>query len=179
MGPSLLFIALLIFNPYLENNYGRKTMVFISVLATGVSLLLTLAVPDGAFAYNWPIIALLYIGQMFCANCFTYSYSYTRELFPTSLRSSTMGFASAMARVGSMVSSSIAPLEEINVLIPFLVYGVISFIGAVLCVWINPETKDLNLPDTLEEAETNAKSPNPWLRCRKGRKNQVGISEKA
>ncbi len=43
---------------------------------------------------------------------FDVAYSYTRELFPTSMRSTAMGVGSGFARIGSMISALIALLED-------------------------------------------------------------------
>ena len=49
---------------------------------------------------------------MGCSMAFDVAYSYTRELFPTSMRSTAMGVGSGFARIGSMLSPLIATLED-------------------------------------------------------------------
>ena len=51
-------------------------------------------------------------GQAGCSMAFDVAYSYTRELFPTSMRSTAMGVGSGFARIGSMISALIALLED-------------------------------------------------------------------
>ena len=83
-----------------------------------------------------------------------------------------MGFASAFARVGSVLSAMIAALDAINIMLPVLIYGGICIASAFACFWINPETKDLGLPDTLADAEEAARGTNSWLQCCGGGKKK-------
>ena len=53
-------------------------------------------------------------GQLGCSLAFDVAYSYMRELFPTSMRSTTMGIGSGFARIGSMLSPLIATLEDVK-----------------------------------------------------------------
>ncbi len=130
--------------PYFENTFGRKVMMTLSLTLCGVPLLATLFVAKG---YFWVIIVLAYIGQLGCAMAFDVAYSYTRELFPTSLRSSTMGFGSGAARVGSVASSTIALLEEVLTLI-ILVWNVLKCTHVFLTT-LTPEGESLAPGDHL------------------------------
>ena len=170
-----ILMPTIVLNAYLENRFGRKVMLFISLLGTGLSLLATTLIPRGVFAYNWPVIVVIYMGFWFSGGSFNFAYSYTRELFPTSLRSSTMGFASGMARVGSVLSALIATLDSINVMLPVLIYGGVSILSGLACAMVTPETKDIGLPDSLEDAENNARQPNPWFTCGRKRKQSLNL----
>lgn len=174
--PSFLFVPLMFFNPWVENKLGRKATLSLSLLTCGMFLFLTLCVPKGVFAYNWPIIGFLYMGLYTCGLAFNFGYSFTRELFPTSLRTSALGLASSAARVGSMASAGIASLEEVNILLPSLIYGAFCIAASVWSIWLWPETTELNLPDTLEEAERNASTRNTWLLWKR-KTRKVGITK--
>jgi len=167
--PGVAFGWVVFVMPFLENTFGRKVMMVVSFAITGVPLFLTLAVPRDN---RWLVIFLAYVGQCGCSMAFDVAYSWTRELFPTSLRSSAMGVGSGSARIGSMLSPLVALAAGDNVLTPVLVYGGFAVAALILSIWIWPETKGLNLPNNMEEAEAVASTRNPWLIWRK-RSNAV------
>jgi putative MFS transporter len=84
-------------------------------------------------------------------------YVYLPELFPTTLRASGIGLASAVSRIGSAVSTFLLPVVVAR-------YGVhaalaacvaVLAVGAVLCqVWA-PETRDLRL-ENLDRSESES-----------------------
>ena len=105
----------------------------------------------------------------FLSSC---GYTFTKELFPTLLRTTALSTASAGARVGSLTSPFIAMLDTFHPVLPLLIYGIFVFTAGLWSVWIWPETNKINLPISLEECEKRAASPNKWLRfctkcCRK------------
>ena len=72
---------------------------------------------------------------------------------------------SAGARVGSLSSPFIAMLDAYSPVLPLVIYGSIVLLSGIVSLWLWPETKDLRLPETLEEAEKVAATRNPWVRC--------------
>jgi len=162
--PGVAFGWVVFLMPWLENTFGRKVMMAVSFAMCSVPLFLTLAVPRDT---KWLIILLAYAGQCGCSMAFDVAYSWTRELFPTSLRSSAMGVGSGSARIGSMLSPlvALAAGDDDNALAPVLIYGGFAVAALLLTAWIWPETKGLNLPNNMEEAEAVAATRNPWLSC--------------
>ena len=73
--------------------------------------------------------------------------------------------ASAGARVGTLSSPLIAMLDVYSQVLPLVVYGVIVLIGGLVSLWLWPETKTRQLPETMEEAEEVAATKNPWVNC--------------
>ena len=59
-------------------------------------------------------------------------YTFTKELFPTVLRTTGLGTASAAARIGSSLSPFVAMLDEINPVLPLTIYGIIVLSAAIL-----------------------------------------------
>ena len=105
------------------------------------------------------------IGTVLCETAFGDGYTYTKELFPTGLRTTALGMGSAGARVGSLSSPFIAMLDAYSPVLPLVIYGSIVLLSGIVSLWLWPETKDLRLPETLEEAEKVAATRNPWVRC--------------
>jgi sugar phosphate permease len=53
------------------------------------------------------------------------------ELFPTHLRGTSFGFVSATARIGGLLAPLVIHLHHYHEMIPALILGAISFIGAI------------------------------------------------
>lgn len=79
-------------------------------------------------------------------------YLYSGEIFPTLGRNSGLVGVSTFARLGSMIAPLMLLLEGFLAGFPLLILTVIS-ICQILMILPLPETKNVNLPDTLEEAE--------------------------
>lgn len=171
--PALVMVPGSLIQPLLENKIGRKPSLTVSLLTAGIMLLTTAALPQGSTA----IIVCAWIGTIACSFSFGVGYNITRELFPTVLRTTAMSFCSAMARVGSFASPFVAMLDYHGPEAPLLVYGVIVFVAGCLSLWVWPETRKIRLPESLEDCERVASSPNAWFNlCRSKSKTRPPTS---
>ena len=112
-----------------------------------------------------PVIVLAWIGTFFCQSAGSSLYTYAKELFPTILRTTALGTASAAARVGTLMSPFIAILGDSNPVLPLIVYGLIVLVAAIFSLWLWPETNRQPMTETLEEAEKIAATHNNWVGC--------------
>lgn len=158
--PSFISLPIAILQPFFENKIGRKPVLTFSLVTAGLLLLLTMVVPKGL-----PVIILAWVGTIACSVAFGGGYTYTKDLFPTVLRTTALGIASAGARIGSLSSPLIAMLSPISDLLPLAIYGLIVLIAGIVSLWLWPETNKKKLPESLEEAELAAKTDNPWVKC--------------
>lgn len=133
--------------------FGRKVTLISANLITGLSFLVIAFVPEDP---TWPRTALGTIGIFGMMVAFPTVYIYAGEIFPTIIRNIGVGSCSMCARIGSMIAPFIIGVGNLVPLAPPLVFFVIPAIGACLCL-LMPETKDCELPDTVEEAEAMGK----------------------
>ncbi|KAK2873166.1 hypothetical protein QQF64_017086 [Cirrhinus molitorella] len=96
--------------------------------------------------------ALAVLGKGFTSASFTCVYLFTGELYPTVIRQTGLGFASTMARIGSMAAPAVLILDEILPALPSIVYGG-SAVLAGFIAFLLPETLNIPLPDTIEDVE--------------------------
>ncbi len=157
--PSLMMVPLIPLVPALENILGRKCMLTMPLLASGVMLFSTMAFPKGHIG----IIICAWIGTINTSVAFGAGYTFTKELFPTYLRSTALGTASAAARVGSLLSPIVGSLDFVSPILPLITYGIVLFGAGVLSLWLWPDTKRTRLSDTVEECELLAQSRNSWV----------------
>lgn len=165
--PTFIIIPMAIVQPFFENKLGRKLNLTFSLLLAGTMLLLTTAVPSSA---TMGVIVLAWIGTVACSSAFGVGYNFTREIFPTLLRTTALSMCSSTARIGSIISPLIAMLDAYNELLPLIVYGLIVISTGVMSIWIWPETRKIPLPETVEACEAMSATPNEWvakLTCRK------------
>jgi OCT family organic cation transporter-like MFS transporter 4/5 len=158
--PTFCTIPISVTQPIFENRLGRKPILTFALLGAGILLLLTIVVPKGV-----TVIVLAWIGTIFCSIAFGGGYTYTKELFPTQLRTTALGTASAGARIGSLSSPFIAMLDSTSPVLPLAIYGIIVLTAGIVSLWLWPETNKSKFPETLEEAEKVASTPNPWVKC--------------
>ena len=127
---------------------GRKISVFVSMLIGGITLLITPMVSA--------IIAktvLAQIGRFAITGSFSMVFVYAVEIFPTAVRNVGLGSSSTWARVGGVIAPYIGrELGKQSPAAPLIIFGVTSIIAAIL-VLILPETKNITLPDTIQEGE--------------------------
>ena len=64
-----------------------------------VSLTLTVFIPLGVFAYEWPILVMNILGRVSAINTLAVCYIYSAEVFPTVVRNIGLGSSSFWARV--------------------------------------------------------------------------------
>ena len=173
--PAFINLPLAICQPYFENQWGRKTVLSGSLVTAGILLLLTMAIPRGEGYSSWPIIILAWAGTSFCSIAFGAGYTITMEIFPTLYRTIALGFASAGARVGSIVSPVIAMLESVHPILPLVVYGITVLVAGIQSIIIWPETAHLHFTRTLEESEAEAGTPNKWIHFCSNKKEKIKV----
>ena len=80
------------------------------------------------------------------------------------MRTTALSFASAAARVGSILSPLIGGLDVISPAVPIAVYGLVVLASGLQSVIIWPETTGIKISDTVEEAERLANQQNQWYK---------------
>ena len=76
----------------------------------------------------------------------------TAELYPTNLRSQAVGTCSTVARLFGLVAPFVARLAIYWKPLPMLILGVPSIFAAILAFFV-PETKHIELPATMRDAD--------------------------
>jgi putative MFS transporter len=98
------------------------------------------------------IVALFAVFAIFNGGSSILQFIYPNELFPTEVRATAVGFATAVSRLGAATGTFLLPtaLSSIGIGPTMIIGAVLCFIGAVMSWFMAPETKDL----TLAEAST-------------------------
>ncbi|CAG9790806.1 unnamed protein product [Diatraea saccharalis] len=138
------FVCLLVLD-----KYGRKrTLIITYVLSACLCMSLSFLPKD----QKWCSLVIYLSGKFSITVAYSSVYIYVSEVFPTSVRQSLLAVCSSLGRVGS----TLAPLTPLLALyydnLPAIFFGSLALIASVL-VFTLPETINMPLPDTIEDAE--------------------------
>lgn len=132
---------------FVAEKFGRKASTFGTMFLSGLFCCLTPFIPAGI----WRVVMAM-SGKFFITMSFSIVYTWSAELMPTSLRSSALGLFSMTSRIGGILVPLLLILEEVWISLPFLVFGSVSIIAALLCL-VLPETKGRPLPSTIDDLQ--------------------------
>ncbi|GBP53925.1 Organic cation transporter protein [Eumeta japonica] len=138
------------------DRFGRKRSIMVALWVCAVSLV---ALPFVIDAAEWAGTALTMLGKLCISMTFSSIYIYTSELFPTNARHSLLGACSMVGRIGSILAPQTPLLMEVMPSLPYLLFGVMAACSALLML-LTPETLNVTLPDTVDQAEA-IKNPAP------------------
>uniref|UniRef100_A0ABM5EUC1 Solute carrier family 22 member 31 n=1 Tax=Pogona vitticeps TaxID=103695 RepID=A0ABM5EUC1_9SAUR len=149
-GVALLFLCLTV------DRFGRRAVLLLSTILTGVSSLLLLALMQYLMA--WLVLALSVLGILASQAVAALSILFVSEVLPTVVRGSGLGLILAARSVGWAA----APLMDIHNSRGFFLHHVVfaSFaILSVLSIMLLPESTNKPLPDSLHEGENQRRPP--------------------
>ncbi|XP_033821657.2 solute carrier family 22 member 7-like [Periophthalmus magnuspinnatus] len=135
------------------NRVGRRFCQSGTLTMTGLCIFINMFIPKEKGLVRTALGAL---GKMFSEGAFTCVYLFTTELYPTVVRQNGLGYSSFMARIGVSVSPMILLLEEFWVHLPSTVFCVLAFAAGLVAVLL-PETRNVRLPETIEDVEQTRK----------------------
>mmetsp|Transcript_13024 Transcript_13024/g.20471 ORF Transcript_13024/g.20471 Transcript_13024/m.20471 type:complete len:181 (+) Transcript_13024:272-814(+) len=133
----------------LTQSLGRKACL---ILSTSWVAYACLAVGLPGWSFGVPSWLFLLSARFFCPMAFQVIYIYAAELFPTSVRSRSMGICSFSARVGSVLAPPVIAVAAgwgsgaIHLVFGFTILGCIFLVLGIL-----PETKDQRMPERLSD----------------------------
>ncbi|GAB6171325.1 MFS transporter [Paradesulfitobacterium aromaticivorans] len=140
--PNQILAALLM------DKVGRKKLLVANLLLAGVATV----------AYGWAlghnvataqVIVLGVITSFFVSAIWGITYTYTPELYPTSIRASGTGSAAAMSRVGSMLAPMVIGfgLSSLGITGVFAIIAGAFVLASILVLVLGIETKGTVLKD--------------------------------
>ncbi|XP_050677874.1 organic cation transporter protein-like isoform X2 [Leptidea sinapis] len=136
-------------NALVLDRIGRKRTLLIAYLVCGLSCIAIAFVPADL---PWLVTVLYLLGKIAITQAFNGIYMYTSELFPTHARHSLLGFCSMVGRIGSIVAPQMPLLAIYVEWLPSVLFGSAALLAASLML-TTPETLNVRLPDTIQEAE--------------------------
>jgi MFS transporter, putative metabolite transport protein len=131
----------------LVNRMGRRPLLISSFVVAAVSLVALGVLPHSLAAI---VVVLFVLYNSSEAAGSGLQFVYPNELFPTDLRATGVGFATAMSRIGSMASTFVLPLttDALGSGGALLIGALITVVGLLAAVFLAPETKHLTLGES-------------------------------
>jgi putative MFS transporter len=141
---SLFFLAGVIPAVLLIDRIGRRPVLIIPFAVTGVTLMLLGWLPHSA---SIAIAACFILFALFNAGSSVLQWVYPSELFPTEVRATALGFATAVSRIGAAIGTFLFPigLQRLGVAQLMIIVAAICGIGWWVSVRFAPETRGLSL----------------------------------
>ncbi|XP_046399206.1 organic cation transporter protein-like [Ischnura elegans] len=136
--------------PMMEWVGRRKTLSATLILAGILCIVVPFLSHDEEL--QWLVTTSFMLGKIFITGSFNVLYTYSSEMFPTGLRSSSLAACSTFGRIGSMLAPQAPLLAVYGASLPYIVFGAMALIAGFSSL-ILPETLNQNLPDTVKEAE--------------------------
>ncbi|XP_045500843.1 organic cation transporter protein-like [Colias croceus] len=137
------------------DKYGRKKTMIVNYATCAVTSLMFAFLPKG----NWWSIVLYLIGKWSVTLTYSSVYIYVSEVFPTNMRQMLLSVCSTSGRIGSLIAPLTPLLSLYHKSMPTVIFGGMCIICSML-VLLLPETRNMRLPDTIEEAEELSKMRN-------------------
>ncbi|CAL1291322.1 unnamed protein product [Larinioides sclopetarius] len=130
--------------------WGRRpTLVSCTVVGAAACAALVFVPSD----LPWLVNTFAMVGKFCFTGSFGLLYLYTTEVFPTSVRNVTLGSCSMCARIGSILAPFLRDLgKSTHSTVPNILCTVLALTSGALTLLL-PETRGLDLPDTLQEGE--------------------------
>ncbi|MEV1078048.1 MFS transporter [Streptomyces sp. NPDC050211] len=128
------------------NRIGRRSLLISTFICINVSLIALAVLP---LHWAFLVVTLFAAFQFFEAAGSGLQFVYPSELFPTDLRATGVGIATAMSRIGSATSTFLLPIaaEDLGVRGTLGVAVAITLAGLAVSYFLAPETKDLDLAE--------------------------------
>uniref|UniRef100_A0A2A4IZU9 Major facilitator superfamily (MFS) profile domain-containing protein n=1 Tax=Heliothis virescens TaxID=7102 RepID=A0A2A4IZU9_HELVI len=133
---------------FLLKYFGRRSFLMATCFLSGIFMIIVIIIPENQ---NWARVVTACVCNTFFFMSFIIVFLYGVELFPTSIRNTVLGFLSVLSRVGQITAP---PINSLPPLISGAIFGAMAIIGGFLCLPL-PETKNVELPSSLEDVESN------------------------
>lgn len=122
---------------------GRKMSLVGTMIGAGICFLPIIVWPQFSSQFSMA-------GKFFITCSFAIIYLYSGEIFPTVARTVGLGSSSLFARVGAICAPFVKELgEHTSREVPLVIFGLLSFISAVLLFFFGRETRGVAMQDLL------------------------------
>ncbi|XP_023211295.1 solute carrier family 22 member 6-B-like [Centruroides sculpturatus] len=136
---------------YFQRFVGRRYTQIACLIVSGSACLVAIAVPKD---FHKVLISLAVVSKFSLSVSFSSLYLLSSEIYPTVVRNVGLGSCSTVGRIGAIAAPFMKEAaSQIDRSFPLALFGTLSLIGGLL-VFFLPETKNMELVDTIEQGET-------------------------
>ncbi|KAM9825803.1 putative solute carrier family 22 member 31 isoform 2-T2 [Syngnathus typhle] len=138
------------------NHFGRRSMLLLSAIVTGLASLLLLALAQ--YLQGGLVLVLSIVGLLFSQALAMLSIFFACEVMPTVVRGGCLGLVLAAGCVGMAASSLMELQNNSGYFLHHVIFASFAVLS-VLCIMLLPESKRKPLPDSLKEGESRRRPP--------------------
>uniref|UniRef100_H2LMD0 Solute carrier family 22 member 31 n=1 Tax=Oryzias latipes TaxID=8090 RepID=H2LMD0_ORYLA len=138
------------------NHFGRRGILLLSAIVTGLSSLLLLALTQ--YLHDGLVLVLSVLGLLFSQALSMLSAFFACEVMPTVIRGGCLGLVLAAGCVGMAASSLMELQSSSGYFLHHVVFASFAVLS-VLCIMLLPESKRKSLPDSLKDGESQRRPP--------------------
>ncbi|XP_025418680.1 solute carrier family 22 member 5-like, partial [Sipha flava] len=147
---SFVEIPACLLNWAIMEGMSRKNSLCCVLVLSGVTCFLYILLPASLAMVK---LSVFMVSKLAIAVAFSIVYMLTTEIFPTQMRATMVSMCSMLGRIGSMLAPQTTLLGEyFGEYMPMTLFGVAALLAAALTMTL-PESKNIKLPDTIDEAE--------------------------
>jgi len=139
---------------------GRRPLILWSFLLSALALVPLGLWPDGP---AWFVMLFFFLFTFINGAGNILVFLYPNELFPTSVRGSAVGFATALSRIGAAVGTYLVPLAltTLGIGTTMIIAAVVTLVGLAVSIAWAPETRGLTLGEAAALPGRTAKAGSP------------------
>ena len=134
--------------------FGRRSLLLFFLAQASISLLFSGMTSSASLQRSAAIL-----GKAGIAATFALIFLFSSEMFPTSVRSQSLGICSTFARVGSLTAPIISSSSRTSHVIPFVVFGLLGSMACLTSSFL-PETLGKKLADTCDDVPQDQSTGN-------------------
>uniref|UniRef100_A0A8C5DLT1 Solute carrier family 22 member 31 n=1 Tax=Gouania willdenowi TaxID=441366 RepID=A0A8C5DLT1_GOUWI len=138
------------------NHFGRRAMLLLSAIITGLSSLLLLALTQ--YLQGGLVLVLSIVGLLFSQALAMLSAFFASEVMPTVVRGGCLGLVLASGCVGMAASSLMELQNNSGYFLHHVIFASFAVLS-VLCIMLLPESKRKPLPDSMKDGESQRRPP--------------------
>ena len=133
---------------FLVESWGRRPTIIWPFLISAFALFILGATSGMHMSFTFVLIVFIVYGA-FNVAMGAHDWIYPNELFPSHVRGTAMGFVTAVTRIVAAVGTFLFPtiMDKFGLAATLHICGALFFLGFLLCVFMAPETKNMNLAD--------------------------------
>ena len=135
---------------YFLNTFGRKKTIIGTLLSGSVGCAALACIPATTGYYKIVRVSLGLVSKFLITVSYSSIYTWTVEIFPTTVRAVGMGFTQFTSRMGAAMAPIVAKgLKTWNPIAPFLFMGVVGIVTSLLLTFLR-ETKGRPTKETMQ-----------------------------
>ncbi|XP_067392806.1 putative solute carrier family 22 member 31 [Emydura macquarii macquarii] len=154
--PAALEAAACLFLCLTVNAFGRRPILLLCTILTGISSLLLLALTQ--YLLDWIILTLSVLGIAFSQAVTMLSLFFAGEVLPTVVRGAGLGLVMAASLVGRAAGPIMAIHNNRGFFLHHVVFASFAILS-VLSIMLLPESRGKSLPESLQDGESRRRPP--------------------